>query len=110
MSNFTQSPVFERRSDNHANEQTINFDPQRPVRMLKAYSQKSDSGGSVIRYVRFYGAKSDQIATYNPKRITKICVKVPLENNQELIGVYGSISANLPCFSSFGFIVKINHK
>ena len=48
----------------------------------------------------------NDIYTYNPKGAREPSSNRHLEDNEELIGVYG-VGGQVSCFTSFGLIVKV---
>lgn len=84
LSNNKRSPVIENSSCRHFNEQTLNFDPQRPIRKVAAYSYSQgfyqldfkDSSGSIV-------------CTFNPHNRRRAQVECEIAEHETLVGVYG---------------------
>ena len=57
--------------------------------------------------MRFQDANNEILAKYNPNNTTQQNLTLTLEDNQEIVGVYGVYGSSVASrFRSFGFIVK----
>ena len=74
-----------------------------PIRAVEA-----DYGGdnTTISIIRFMDSAGNKYYEYNPNNLSWGTKTYQLGENEELIGVYGSMDKN-PWFESFGFIVKV---
>ena len=86
----------------HADLETINFDPDTPIREVAAHDGKYWTAQII-----FMENAGKEFYAYNPSNATQKTTAYRLGENEELIGVYG-LKDKSSYFSSFGFIVK-NH-
>ena len=105
FSNRMYSPKFETKSYNPAKTKTILFSSLRPVRKI----QVQDNNSSSILKMVFFDSNNQEIGNYNANsQKHRMGRSEILQENEELIGVYGVKDQNVYlCFSSFGFIVKV---
>ena len=107
LSNGEQSQIFEQAGQRHEHQQTIEFDKNTPIRAVAANGHDSGNNYGYILRMRFLDGAGNEVKVYNPRNNQKETTEHKLGDNEELIGVYGSIGPHDNYLYSFGFIVKV---
>lgn len=109
LSNGKQSPTFEKEGRSHAHQETFHFNVNQPVRSLKAEESGNSQTNSELWNLSFMNQDGNEIHTYNSGNTTGTQTEYYLEDNEQLIGVYGAYRLENSYFAAFGFIVKVRH-
>lgn len=89
MSNGESSAVFENSNySQQANHETINFDPNIPIRAVEAFDISHHTGSYTYR-IRFMDSEGNEVYAYNPRNTTVKTTSYQILENEELIGIYG---------------------
>ena len=94
------SPLFEK-ADEHLHHEKINLEKSRDVRKIAAQTR-----GGYACSVKLMDWRARDIYKYNPRNEASKFENFMLEENEQLIGVYGC-KDQLKWFNCFGFIVRV---